>query len=442
MSRCFWPALLLVAGCGSTVDTIGTDVFPSSVDAGSGGSAGMAADSGTSDAAADADAAAEAGFDGSTLSPLTAPASYPSAFRDLLGKTDAEISAKIDGAFQQLFHGDPATESIYFTVGDDQAFVQDVYHGDVRSEGIGLGMLMTVELDHQDEFDRLYRYAASSLEYGSGANRGYFRSSCDADGEPVGCVDPYGHEQIAMALLLAHGRWGDGLSIDYGSEFLRVLDVTRHKQEENGGIVEGVTNLFDEATALVVDEPTETGAGRTRPSGVMPAYYALWAEATGDDFWNQAAASARLHLSAAADADTGLFPIRAQFDGGAVDGSDYFGPESYRSLLNVALDHVWAGDSTWSANESDRLLAFFYAQGIDVYCSAYTLDGATCLSLVRDGALIGMNGVAALSATISQRTEFVDAVWNLELATGATRYYPGLLHLVSLVALGGQLRVY
>src|SRR5882724_9040281 len=52
------------------------------------------------------------------LRPLVGPASYPNAFRDVLGKSDAEIAAKIAMTFDQLFHGD-ATQAIYFPVGAD-----------------------------------------------------------------------------------------------------------------------------------------------------------------------------------------------------------------------------------------------------------------------------------------------------------------------------------
>ena len=94
---------------------------------------------------------------GTALGPLHAPGLYPDAFRDVLGKSDADITAKIATTFNQLFHGDPSSEAIYFTTGTDQAYILDVLHGDVRSEGIGLGMMIAVELGKRDEFDRLLR---------------------------------------------------------------------------------------------------------------------------------------------------------------------------------------------------------------------------------------------------------------------------------------------
>ena len=97
------------------------------------------------------------------LSPLTGPTSYNDAFRDLIGKSDTDIAAKLAAAFAQLFHGDMSTQAIYFTVGTDQADIQDLFHGDIRTEGIGVAMIVAVELDKQDEFDRLWNYAKTQL---------------------------------------------------------------------------------------------------------------------------------------------------------------------------------------------------------------------------------------------------------------------------------------
>src|SRR6185436_20288319 len=47
---------------------------------------------------------------------------YPNLFKDYLGKTDVEIQAKIDSAFNQLFYGDDATERVYYPVGSDMAY--------------------------------------------------------------------------------------------------------------------------------------------------------------------------------------------------------------------------------------------------------------------------------------------------------------------------------
>src|SRR4030042_4996865 len=85
---------------------------------------------------------------------------YTGKYRNLFlenGHSPEEISAKIEGAFRQLFHGDSATQAIYFKAGSNEngpmAYVCDVLHNDVRSEGISYGMMIAVQMDKKAEFD-------------------------------------------------------------------------------------------------------------------------------------------------------------------------------------------------------------------------------------------------------------------------------------------------
>ena len=376
------------------------------------------------------------------LNPLIAPKNpYPNAFRDVLGYTDQQISAKIDAAFNQLFHGDPSSQAIFFPVGDDEANIQDIYHSnEVRTEGIGYGMIIAVELNKQLEFDQLWRYAKLELMATSGSTQGYFKSYCDTSSDnstnqPERCLDPFGLEQFVMALILAHDRWGpDGSSsdagfIDYAADAWSLFDVMRYKERDNGGIVDNVTNSFDSVTHLVFNEPNTDASNYTRPSAEMPAYYEMWAEATGDSFWSAAASSARSYWHSVANTDTGLMPIRAYFSGQPYSGWDMFGPEGYRTQLNMVLDHAWVGSDAWDVSEADQLIKFFYNIGINQIGMSYQLDGTVIDSTPGGPAITATNGISALISTNSNRGEFISAVWNLTTPTGQTRYYAGLLDL-------------
>ena len=403
----FVAAVALVAACGSTVDSVGYN-----------------------------------GASGAVLHTLTLPASYPNAFRDLLGKSDTDINNKILGAFNQLFHGDASTQAIYFPVtGTNQAFIQDVLHGDIRTEGIGWGMLIAVEPNKQDEFDHHWNYAKASLEYTAPPDAGYFRSSCDTETGAAPCTDPFGMEQFVMALIFAHDRWGTTGASAYDQDALALLEVLRHKQDQNGGIVDSVTDAFDDSTALPYDVPDVTAAGVTRPSIEMPGYYQLWAEATGDPFWTRAAAAARAQWARTAYMGTGLLPVKATFDGMPVAGSDTYQPEAYRAQIHMVIDNIWIGPSAWNVTEANNLLGFFSGQGIDSYGSAYTLPG-TVLTAAHDPSLVAVNGMTALIAMTADRATYVDQVWNMATPSGVPRYYQGMLDMLSLLALGGQLRVY
>jgi oligosaccharide reducing-end xylanase len=376
-----------------------------------------------------------------SLKPLSAPGSYPNLFRDLLGKSDSEIAAKIEDTFAQLFHGSTSNEAIYFETGTDQAYVRDVLHDEIRSEGIGLGMLFAVELDKRDEFDRLWRYA-KSIQAQSGPEQGYFQSYCWSGDSDEPCYDPYGLQQITTALLLARGRWqGSPGTIDYRQEAGNLLDLIRNKDAFTCGDRTGYTAPFDAESKLVYDTPTTASAGLSRPSIVMPAYYDLWQQATGDAFWGQAAAAGRKYLQASAHPTTGLMPAKAGFDGIPTPGFDTFQSECDRTFFNMVLDCIWSGNRSWE-DVGNHILQFFYDQGLSSYGQSFTLDGTQQLTPIHDISLVASNGVLAIVASDEHRKDFVNEVWDLQTAIGSPRYYAGILKLWALLILSGRMQVY
>ena len=122
---------------------------------------------------------------------------------------------------------------------------------------------------------------------------------------------------MVTALIFANDRWGSGTGpVNYEAGAVALLDVMRHKEDENGGVVGGITDTFDSTTALPFHLPEVAYAGVGRPSIVMPAYYDLWAQATGDPFWTRARGAPRATTgSKSAHPTTGLMPVRATFDG-------------------------------------------------------------------------------------------------------------------------------
>ena len=423
-----WRALggaLLVStllGCGSTVDSLGSDPETPS-----------------------------------TLHKVSLPASYPNTFKSLLGKSDSEISNKVNDAFDQLF-GDVASQRIYLPdqypdqPGGKQAAILDVFHGNARTEGMGLGMLIAVELADQDSarkqdiFDQLWSYAKAQMLQKSGPARGYFSSHCGEG--PQGdkgteCLDPYGMQQFVLALIFAHNLWGSSATQPYARDALALLDALQNKSAQNEGMATNIVSTFDPTTHLVREEPTLAAAGYTRSSLEMPASYELWAQATGDTFWSDAADAARTHLVDAADATTGLWPIRSYFDASPVQDAPapaYTG-QAYRTQLNLAMDALWGTATADETAVADRVLGFFAAQTSDPYAGTFTLDG-TPIDTNPSQALIAVNGALAVASSRADRKAFVNAVWAQAIPSDEHRYYDGLLYLMSLLVLSGQLRVH
>ncbi|MES1168312.1 MAG: glycosyl hydrolase family 8, partial [Oleiharenicola lentus] len=125
-------------------------------------------------------------------------------FHELLGKSEAELDAKLATAWQQLFLGDDANQRVYFPVGEDMAYIADIGSSDVRSEGMSYGMMLAVQLNHQAEFNRLWKWACTYMRHPGGPRQGYFAWQCKFNGtiiDPGSASD--GEEWFAMALLFA-----------------------------------------------------------------------------------------------------------------------------------------------------------------------------------------------------------------------------------------------
>ena len=383
------------------------------------------------------------------LTPLKGPTKYPNVFRDIGKKTETEIDKKVEDAFQQLFHGDPTDEAIYFPTGN-YADIYDVLHKEHRTEGYGLAMLIAVELNKREEFDNVWR-GALRLRSMVPSSKAYFKSRCDVSSTTANnmtsyvteeCLDPFGLEQFVMALIFANDVWKEPRTIDYAAAASDLLYLLRNVEDVNGGIVEGVTNTFDAKAKLVFHLPNVSAKNVTRPSLEIPAYYALWAQATGDSFFSDAATAGRAYVNLAAHPMTGLTPVRASFDGDAIAPWDTFQAESYRVQLNLVLDALWTENADAVAL-SNRILTFFTAQQVKLgmYGSEYSLDGMTVLNPMQQGSLIAANGMSAVKATVADRKDYVDAMWELPLSTGEPRYFSGLMELLSLLALSGKLKV-
>ena len=135
---------------------------------------------------------------------------YPNLFVELLDKTPEQIQKKIDKAWEQLFYGRENTQRIYFPVEPDMAYIMDVRHNDVRSEGMSYGMMIAVQLNKKDEFDRLWKWAKTYMQHKSGPRKNYFAWQVKTDGTVIdenSASD--GEEWIVMSLFFAAARWSD-----------------------------------------------------------------------------------------------------------------------------------------------------------------------------------------------------------------------------------------
>ena len=399
-------------------------------------------------------------------------------FAELLGKSGAETTARLESTWRQFTHGDAETERLYFEVGDDMAYIADIGSQDVRSEGMSYGMMVAVQLDQRDQFDRLWRWARRYMQHPADSpRRGYFAWHCRFDGtqiDPGSASD--GEAWFATALFFAAHRWQDGHSggrakppaepprtttvdparpeaspyprtesIDYLADAQALLRAMR----DNGRDGE-ITSIFDLERKQIVFAPTREASVLTDPSYHLPHFLELWAQwdtdPAGRAFWQECVTESRAFLRRAAHPDTGLMSEYAHFDGRPYiettfgPGKGDFRYDAWRILANVAIDHAWFAADPWQVEQSNRVLRFLATQGPEPI-DQYTLDGRP-LSIETSIGLGATAAVAGLAADPDLARPFVQRLWDAPTPTGQWRYYNGVLVMLGLLQAGGQFQVF
>ena len=371
---------------------------------------------------------------------------YPDYFAEWLGKSEQEVKVRLDSTFNQLFFGNDSTQRLYYPVAPDMAYIEDITNADVRTEGMSYGMMIAVQMDKKNEFDQLWKWAKIHMQIQNGAHKGYFAWHCKMDGTVLDSTAASdGESWFVTALFFASARWGDGQGIfDYRHEAQEILRTMLHKDSEpDHGLV---TNMFNEKEKLVAFVPNVEGSSFTDPSYQLPHYYELWARWSDkdDQFWCDAAAASRELLRKAANPITGLSPDYTRFDGSSNDfwgGHGDFRFDAWRVGMNTAIDYQWFCRDTSEVTDCNRMLGFFYSQGIKTYGNQYTLDGKK-LSNDHSAGLVAMNAVAALVSTNDNRKEFVEEFWNTPVPHGFYRYYDGMLYMLGMLQVSGNFRIY
>ncbi len=343
-------------------------------------------------------------------------------YRDLFaeeGHSPAETRAKIESAFQQLFHGDGQEQRVYFENGANEngtlAYITDWANNDARTEGMSYGMMISVQLNKKREFDAIWNWAHTYMLITDPKNPsvGYFAWSMNTDGTPRSTgAAPDGEEYFVMSLYFAAHRWGNGKGIyNYQAEADKILRGIRHhpvltgmgpfrihpddppfvqpdhpwpspnnrRMEEEmkasgrtmptfrfprGPREETIGPMVDEDHNMIKFVPDLPG-GTTDASYHLPAFYELWSRwgpVEDRAFWAKAADVSRDFFNRVTGPETGLTPDRSNFDGTPVIGFNGtptpFSYDSWRSVSNWSVDYSWWHKDPRETGLSDRLQKF------------------------------------------------------------------------------------
>lgn len=390
--------------------------------------------------------------------PYTKGAFATRRYRNLfaeLGYKQKDIDKKLKLVFESVFYG---PDKVYFEVGDSMAYISDIKNHDVRTEGMSYGLMIAVQFDRKDIFDRLWRWSKKYMQHQEGLLKGYFAWSCQTDGTrnaqgPASDGELY----YVTSLIFASNRWGNSTGINYLAEAQNILNCSMQKIG-----MERVAPLINLEHQLITFTPDPFGGRFTDPSYHIPAFYEVWARWAEDgrsEFWRVCARKSREYLHKSIHPVTGLNPDYNNYDGTLLGSKrvigDAFRFDSWRVPMNIALDYSWAcADRKWQQEYGNKIQNFFYSQGIDSFVDQYNVDGTTVTELLGAGGykklrhslgLVATTAAVSLVCTHDKSREFVDRLWNAKHVPYDDgyfdAYYDGLLRLFAFMHLSGNYRI-
>jgi oligosaccharide reducing-end xylanase len=328
------------------------------------------------------------------------------------------------------------------------AYMEDTGNHDVRTEGMSYGMMVCVQMNKKEEFDRLWKWVRTYMYIENGPNKNYFVWSCGLDGSKnADGPAPDGEEYFAMALFFASARWGDGEGIfNYGAEAKAILRECVHKGEAShpGG------PMWEPSNKLIKFVP---GFDFSDPSYHLPHFYELFAKNADPcdrTFWEQAAEASRGYLHLACHPKTGLSAEYADYDGKPHIGHqeifgrhDWYYSDAYRTIANIGMDHLWFEKDPWQVEIANRLQNFYCAEQKEHWDGVFLTDGTRLEEkALHPVAIVAVNAQASLAADGPYVKECVDRLWDTPLRTGDRRYYDNFLYMFAMLALSGNYRIY
>jgi oligosaccharide reducing-end xylanase len=455
-----------------------------SSDRGSGGTTGAAGDGGPGAAGTSggvggpgtggASGAAGSGRGGTTGSAGTtgsggAAVGSVNLFNTLLGKSQSETDTKVTTAVNRFFGigtNEPTTPTAasgyrcYYELPQDAslAFIWAADSDDIRSEGMSYGMMIAVQMNLQPQFDKLWKFAKTYMQFpgtsGIMAWRHYFKwqgtvnrgnaSSWSVTFSDMTGPAPDGDEYFAAALYLAHKRWGSTGANNYKQEADNVAAAMLHNASTAS---DGRAPIIHASQNMPVFYPQGASGNFTDPSYHLPAFYELFAAngPSGDATrWRQVASTSRGFFVTSAHATTGLHPDYATFAGApttaaANDGHNDFGYDAWRVVMNMAVDYVWGSADSREKAQIEKVHAFFgsYLSTGNVTQSLFTVSGGNG-SGGGSTALTATLAAGAMASSASNRMNYVNNLWLIQQQSGMYRYYQECVYLLGLLNVAGK----
>ncbi len=277
-----------------------------------------------------------------------------------------------------------------------------------RSEGMGYGMLLTAYFGEKGKFDSLFAFYKSKRT-GTALNLMAWNVTCGGFIDQGSATD--GDLDVAFALLVAYDQWGGNYLIEADS----IISILKDHYFVTCG------------AGIYTMKPGGYfgGCSLTDISYYTPAFFRIFAAATGDGFWDDVADDAYTILENGADGTTGLVPDWQSYDG--IPGGnppsgrdDYYHYDACRVPWRMALDYIWNDDyiaQSWCYTVSD----FASSIGAENIRDGYELDG-TVVGTNNNSSFVGGFAVGGMCYSQAMVDSFASRLLYLD-GTGSDNQY-------------------
>ena len=364
---------------------------------------------------------------------------YTSPFKTLLGKTDKDIQDKIDELWNHYFGGQN-DKTVYYE-DRDGGYIVDINNNDIRSEGMSYGMMIAVQTNHREQFDKLWNWAKKHMwkDPATGGS-GYFAWQANRDGSVRDWGNaPDGEIYFMMSLLFAAHRWNDEGYMKDAQSILKAC------WKGNG------QSLYSEQSFIATFQPSDGNNTWGDASYSLPAFVDLFSRwsTTNNDKWKKATKATRDHIYNSANPQSGLCSDYSNFDGtphyAFSDNSTKYAFDAIRCPMNYGMDSYLFGVDMERQTKIAKVITDFFER--DGYRHGhFNWDGTNGYGDFTIGQA-GANAVATYA--LLEENDYTDLVkkvlqkaWDSKPIVGSQRYYDGLVHFLAMLHLTGNFKIW
>ncbi|MBN2009003.1 T9SS type A sorting domain-containing protein [candidate division KSB1 bacterium] len=342
--------------------------------------------------------------------PFPQNVSYPNGYQTSIISTN-----HLQNAYNQWKRSFLKTYQGMYRVCDDDTTI-------TISEGMGYGMLLTAYFGEQEIFDGLLQFYQSKRT-DNAYNLMAWRVTRDGIIDPGSATD--GDLDVAFALIVAHCQWGG----NYLNEAKTILSILKE-------------HYFVNCRGIWIMKPGGHfgGCNLTDLSYYTPGYFRVFADVTGDSFWETVVTDTYILLDKTADDATGLVPDWLNSDGAAQCGpsgcNDYYRYDACRTPWRMSLDFLWNGNTTAQA-WCTKITNFANGIGAASIVDGYNLDGTT-RGQYNNSAFVGGFAVGAMCNSQAIVNNFSQRLVTLNNGGWDNQYFNLSLRCLYMLALTGN----